>query len=61
VATKANIIHIHELERNNISLGVDPKTMIFVGYLIKNKDNEIKVLKKKINIHDVQHVQTLEL
>jgi uncharacterized protein involved in exopolysaccharide biosynthesis len=32
-----------------------------VGDLINQKDNEIKVLKKKLNIPDVQHVQTLEL
>jgi hypothetical protein len=29
--------------------------------LIKQKDNEIKVLKKKLNVPDIQHVQTLEL
>jgi hypothetical protein len=35
--------------------------MTIVGNLIKEKDNEIKILKKKINVPDVQHVHTLEL
>jgi hypothetical protein len=61
VATKANRIHINELERKIISLGEDPKNMTIVGDLIKHKDNEIKVLKKKINVPNVQDVQTLEL
>jgi hypothetical protein len=61
VATKANRIQINELERKIISLGEDPKNMTIVGDLIKEKDNEIKILKKKINVPDVQHVQTPEL
>jgi len=61
VATKANRIHINELEREIISLGEEPKNMIVVEDLIKNKNNKIKILKKKLNFLDVQHVQTLEL
>jgi hypothetical protein len=61
VATKSNRIHINELERKIISLGEDPKNPIVVGDLIKEKDNEINILKKKINVLDVQHVQTPEL
>jgi hypothetical protein len=61
VATKANRIQINELERKIISLGEDPKNMTVVGDLIKEKDNEINILKKKINVPDVQHVQTPEL
>jgi len=58
VATKANRIQINELERKMISLGEDPKNITVVGYLIKEKDNEIKILKKNINVPIVRHVHT---
>jgi hypothetical protein len=61
VATKANRIHINELERKIISLGADPKNPTVVGDLIKEKDNKINILKKNLNVPDVQHVQTPEL
>jgi hypothetical protein len=44
------------LERKIISLGANPKNLTIVGYLIKEKDNEIKILKKNLNVPDVQHV-----
>ena len=56
VATKSNRIYINELERKIISLGANPKNLTIVGYLIKEKDNEIKIRKKNLNVHDVQHV-----
>ena len=56
MATKANRIQINDLERNIISLGAYPKNPTIVGDLIKLKDNEIKVLKKKLNFSDVQRV-----
>jgi len=42
-------------------LGEDPKNPTTMGDLINQKDNEIKVLKKKLNIPDIHHVKTLEL
>ena len=35
--------------------------MTIVGDIIKEKDNEIKILKKKVNVPNVQHVQTPKL
>jgi hypothetical protein len=61
VATKANRIQINELERNIVSLGVHPKNLSIVEDLIKEEDNGIKILKKNLNVPDVQHVKTPEL
>jgi hypothetical protein len=32
-----------------------------MGELVKQKDTKIKVLRKRINLHESQHVQTPEL
>jgi len=56
VATKANRLQINELERKIISLGEDPKNLTIVGDLIKEMDNEINILKRKLNVPNVQHV-----
>ena len=61
VATKSNRIQINELERKIISLGEDPKNLTIVEDLIKEKGNEIKILKKKLNVPNIQHVHTPEL
>jgi hypothetical protein len=58
VDTKSNRIQINELERNIISLGAYPKNSTVVGDLIKVKDNETNILKKNLNVLDVQHVHT---
>jgi hypothetical protein len=58
VATKSNRININELERNITSLWVDPKNLNVVRDLIKEKDNEIDILNKMLNVPDAQHVQT---
>jgi hypothetical protein len=49
---------VDNLEKKIIALGVDPK--VFED-LIKQKDTNIKALKKKLNIPKPHHVQTLEL
>jgi hypothetical protein len=61
VVTKANIIHINELERKIISLREDTKNPTVVGDLFKEKDNKINILMKNLNFPNVQHVQTPEL
>jgi len=52
---------VEEIERKIISIGIYPNHPIFVGDLIKKKDTNIKVLKKRLNIPEAQHVQTREI
>jgi hypothetical protein len=52
---------IVELEKNIIALGINPKDPIYMGELVKQKDTEIKVLRKRLNLPEAQHVQTPEL
>jgi len=61
VANKVNRIHINDLERKIISLGEYPKNTTVVGYLIKEKDNKIKILNKNINFPDVKHVHNPDM
>jgi hypothetical protein len=61
IATKANKTRVEEIERKIISIGIYPKDPIVVGDLIKKKDTDIKVLKKRLNIPKAQHVQTREI
>jgi len=61
VASKAKQIQIDSLERNIISFRENKKNPKVVGDLMNQKDNDIKVLKKKINILEVKHVKTPEL
>jgi trehalose-6-phosphate synthase len=58
IATKENQKRVIDLERKIIALGIDPTVM---EDLVKQKDTEIKVLKKKPNLLEARHVQTLEL
>jgi hypothetical protein len=44
------------LENNIVPLSADPINPTLVEDFIKQKDNEIKVLKKKLNVLDIQHV-----
>jgi hypothetical protein len=49
------------LENKIIALGADPKYPIVFEDMIKKMDTNIKALKKKLHILEVQHVKTLEL
>jgi hypothetical protein len=48
IATKENQTRIVELEKKIIALGIDPKDPTSMGELVKQKDTEIKVLRKRI-------------
>jgi hypothetical protein len=62
VASKAKQIQIDSLERKHYFLQVEnPGNPKVVGDLMNQKDNDIKVLKKKLNILEVKHVKTPEL
>jgi len=47
---RANVIQIYDFKKMIISLSVNPKNCKVEGDLMIKKDNEIKVLKKKLNI-----------
>jgi hypothetical protein len=61
LATRTRQIRVEELEKWIIELGVSPKDKAFVQALIKSKDKEIQVLKQKLKIPGIDHVQTPEL
>jgi hypothetical protein len=52
---------IEELEKWIIELGANPRDEASIQALINTKDKEIQVLKKKLNIPGIEHVQTPEL
>jgi len=49
------------LEQQIIALGEDPNDKNGVKALVKEKDKEIQVLKSKLKIPTLEHVQTKEL
>jgi hypothetical protein len=53
LATKAKKLEDTELEKKIVALSVDPKNLVVLGDSIKLKDNEIKVLKKKLNVPNI--------
>jgi hypothetical protein len=61
VEISENKIRINELEKCIIDLGADPNDAKSVPAPIKSKDTKIQVLKKKLKMHNVDHVQTLKL
>ena len=62
VATRAKHLTIKELEKNIVMLGFNPNISTPVQSLLWQKDNEIvSVLKKKLHLHDTEHVHTSEL
>jgi hypothetical protein len=61
LATNAKQIQVIELEKNIVSLSENPKNIVVVEDLIKQKNNQIKVLKKKLNVPNIQHVQATKL
>lgn len=44
-----------------MDFGDDPNSQEHVKNLLKDKENEIQILKKKLKILATQHIQTLEL
>jgi hypothetical protein len=56
LATKAKQNQITKLEKKIVVVSAHPKNSIFAWDLIEKNDNEIKVLKKKLNVPDIQHV-----
>jgi hypothetical protein len=61
VSTKENKTKIVKIEKNIIALGIDPKDRTSMGELVKYKDTKIKVLRKRLNLLESQHVKTPEL
>ena len=49
------------MQQKVIELGIDPSNTNPIKDLIKEKDIEIQVLKKKLKIPNTQHIQTPEL
>jgi len=54
-------IRVEELEQWVMDLGSNPKDVASMQTLVKNKDIYIHELKRRIKIHGIEHVQTLEL
>ena len=61
VENKANLIEIKKLQGDVISLGTEPSIMQVTKKLLEEKDNTIQVLKKKLKVPNVEHVQSSEL
>jgi hypothetical protein len=61
LATRTRQIRVEELEQWIIELGTNPKDDASIQALMKTKDKEIQVLKQKLKIPGIDHVQTPEL
>ena len=61
VENKANLIQIKKLQGYVVSLGTKPGNMQAAKKILEEKDNTIQVLKKKLKVHNVEHVQSSEL
>lgn len=61
VVKRKKQIRINELEQWIIVLGLDPNDANFLQALIKSKNIEIQVLKKKLKMLYFDHVQALKL
>jgi hypothetical protein len=61
IDTKENQTRITDIERKIIDLGIDSKDPIAMGELVKQKDTEVKFLKKMLDLSKYQHVQTPKL
>ena len=51
---------INNVENIIIKVGVDPSDSNSIQELIKSKENDIQVLRKKLNMPTLEHVKTLE-
>lgn len=58
---KAWQVKIKEYKQRMIDLGVDPNNPQPVKNLIKEKENEIHILKKKLKILETRQIQTPKL
>ena len=58
LATRTRQIRVEELEQWIIELGTNPKDDASIQALMKIKDKEIQVLKQKLKIPGIGHVQT---
>ena len=58
---KQNLIEIKKLQGDVVILGTEPSNMQTTKKLLEDKDNTIQVLKKKLKVPNVEHVQSLEL
>ena len=58
VENKANLIQIKMLQGDIIILGTEPNNMQATKNLLEEKDNTIQVLKKKLKVPNVEHVQS---
>jgi hypothetical protein len=61
LATMTRKIRVEEIEQWIIELGVNPKDDASIQALMKEKEKEIQVLKQKLKILGIDHVQTPEL
>jgi hypothetical protein len=61
LANRTKQMRIDELENWVIELGANPKDSKSIQALIKTKDTKIYTLNKKLNIPNIDHVQTPEL
>jgi hypothetical protein len=51
-------IRVEELEQWVMDMGANPQDVAFVHSLVKTKDIDIQELKKRLNIHGIEHVET---
>jgi len=54
-------VRVEEIEQLIVELGANSKYEASIQALIKTKDKEIQVLKQKIKIPEIDHVQTSKL
>lgn len=52
---------IKEYKKKIIYMGDDPRNIEPVNHFLKEKENEIQILKKKSRIPEAWHIKTLEL
>ena len=58
VENKSNLIQIKKLQGDVINLGTEPSNMEATKMLLEKKDNTIQVLKRKLKVPNVEHVQS---
>jgi hypothetical protein len=61
LATRTKHIRVEELEQWIIKIRANPKDEASIQAIIKTKDKEIQVLKKKLKIPGIDHVHTPEI